>query len=56
MRCSLIYLLSGAKRVKPNKRVGWIFKYTHFIKEYLGPNKRVEWKICYPSRVENVNE
>ena len=44
------------KRVGPNKRVGWIFKYINFIKEYLGPNKRVEGKICYSSRVENENK
>ena len=44
------------KRVGPNKQVGWIFKHINFIKEYLGPNKRVEWKICLWSKVENENE
>ena len=45
------------KRVGPNKRVGWIFKYINFIKEYLGPNNpRVEGKICYSIRVENENK
>ena len=33
------------KRVGPNKRVGWISKYIKFIKEYLGPNKRVEQNL-----------
>ena len=34
------------KRVRPNKRVGWIFKYINFIEEYVEPNKPVKWKIC----------
>ena len=41
-----VYSQVPIQRVGPNKQVGWIFKYIDFIKEYVEPNKRVEWKIC----------